>query len=67
MKHLVFLVVALLCCVSCSKGVKKKLGLATFGPNEYAVKKYPKLKIPNEFSLPSVEQSDDKVLKHKTK
>jgi hypothetical protein len=67
MKHLIFLVVALLCCVSCSKGAKKKLGLATFGPNEYVVKKHPKLKIPSEFSLPPVEHDEDKAPEHKTK
>jgi hypothetical protein len=63
MKNLILLIMTLICCISCSKGAKKKLGLAPSGPNEYAVKKYQKLKIPSEFTLPEVEYQEEKSAK----
>ena len=58
MTRTIFLVLILLSCVSCNKNTKKGLSLTTFGPNEYEVTKYPKLNIPEDFSLPVLENEE---------
>ena len=58
MKQFFFSLVALLCLVSCSKSMKKQISIDNMGPNEHLVKKYQKLKIPQEFSLPPPQDKD---------
>jgi hypothetical protein len=65
MKNLLLLILVFACCISCNKGVRKKLGLTTYGPNEYSVKKYPKLKVPSEFTLPEVQYKGEHKLSNK--
>ncbi|MEY3196784.1 MAG: hypothetical protein RLZZ59_150 [Pseudomonadota bacterium] len=52
MKNVLVILASLLLLSACSNRMKQKIGIATSGPNEYAVEKNRPLEVPPHFDLP---------------
>ena len=64
MRNILCIACIFLCCISCTKSAKKKIGMGATGPNESIVLHHPKLSIPSEFTLPDISQKEDTDLEN---
>ena len=60
MKNILCIACIFLCCISCTKSVKKRMGMEATGPNENIIVSHPKLSIPKKFTLPDIPHTDSK-------
>ncbi len=53
MRTYILIITSLLVFSGCSNKMKQKIGLATTGPNEYAVERQKPLEVPPHYDLPA--------------